>query len=80
MDGAQDNHTMQNKPDRKINSKWIKNLNIRPKTIKCIEENIAVSYTHLRAHETGRNLVCRLLLEKKNIKIKSRTLELKRIL
>ena len=28
-----------------------------------------VSYTHLRAHETGRNLVCRLLLEKKkNIK------------
>ena len=27
---------------------------------------IPVSYTHLRAHETGRNLVCRLLLEKKN--------------
>ena len=27
--------------------------------------NDAVSYTHLRAHETGRNLVCRLLLEKK---------------
>ena len=26
-----------------------------------------VSYTHLRAHETGRNLVCRLLLEKKNL-------------
>src|SRR5665213_3550903 len=26
--------------------------------------HIAVSYTHLRAHETGRNLVCRLLLEK----------------
>src|SRR5678809_1328320 len=26
---------------------------------------VAVSYTHLRAHETGRNLVCRLLLEKK---------------
>ena len=28
-------------------------------------KDIAVSYTHLRAHETGRNLVCRLLLEKK---------------
>ena len=27
-----------------------------------------VSYTHLRAHETGRNLVCRLLLEKKKLK------------
>ena len=26
-----------------------------------------VSYTHLRAHETGRNLVCRLLLEKKKM-------------
>ena len=26
---------------------------------------IAVSYTHLRAHETLRHLVCRLLLEKK---------------
>src|SRR5674476_396233 len=30
-----------------------------------IDNDIAVSYTHLRAHETGRNLVCRLLLEKK---------------
>src|SRR5674476_846439 len=29
-----------------------------------------VSYTHLRAHETGRNLVCRLLLEKKKKKAK----------
>ena len=26
----------------------------------------SVSYTHLRAHETRSNLVCRLLLEKKN--------------
>ena len=34
------------------------------KPISC--ENVEpVSYTHLRAHETGRNLVCRLLLEKK---------------
>ena len=32
---------------------------------KLVPEAIAVSYTHLRAHETGRNLVCRLLLEKK---------------
>src|SRR5678810_1373931 len=29
---------------------------------------VTVSYTHLRAHETGRNLVCRLLLEKKKKK------------
>ena len=32
---------------------------------------IPVSYTHLRAHETGRNLVCRLLLEKKKKKTKN---------
>ena len=30
---------------------------------KAIQQESAVSYTHLRAHETGRNLVCRLLLE-----------------
>ena len=29
----------------------------------------AVSYTHLRAHETLMNLVCRLLLEKKKYKL-----------
>src|SRR5660397_42510 len=30
----------------------------------CWHENEPVSYTHLRAHETKANLVCRLLLEK----------------
>mgnify|MGYP007112173984 CR=1 FL=1 len=30
----------------------------------------AVSYTHLRAHETVLDLVCRLLLEKKNFQIR----------
>ena len=35
---------------------------------------IAVSYTHLRAHETPEHLVCRLLLEKKkNNKLKKET-------
>eukprot|EP00831_Metopus_contortus_P069284 TRINITY_DN62214_c0_g1_i2.p1 TRINITY_DN62214_c0_g1~~TRINITY_DN62214_c0_g1_i2.p1 ORF type:complete len:130 (+),score=39.04 TRINITY_DN62214_c0_g1_i2:175-564(+) len=29
------------------------------------ENTLAVSYTHLRAHETSLHLVCRLLLEKK---------------
>jgi len=31
----------------------------------------SVSYTHLRAHETKANLVCRLLLEKKNKQYKT---------
>src|SRR5450759_67074 len=29
---------------------------------------VTVSYTHLRAHETRHDIVCRLLLEKKKIK------------
>src|SRR5678809_624115 len=34
-------------------------------TYSIMPKLVPVSYTHLRAHETGRNLVCRLLLEKK---------------
>ena len=38
--------------------------------VHCIDHRggraISVSYTHLRAHETVLDLVCRLLLEKKN--------------
>src|SRR5450756_485281 len=34
---------------------------------------VAVSYTHLRAHETRHDLVCRLLLEKKKKKKKKKT-------
>src|SRR5450756_813920 len=40
-------------------------------TVIVIEHNLdAVSYTHLRAHETRHDLVCRLLLEKKKKKKK----------
>src|SRR5450756_2825116 len=37
----------------------------------------AVSYTHLRAHETRHDLVCRLLLEKKKKKKKKKKLKTK---
>src|SRR5660398_302325 len=37
-----------------------------------------VSYTHLRAHETKANLVCRLLLEKKKNKIEKKEQEIQK--
>eukprot|EP00658_Telonema_sp_P-2_P069912 TRINITY_DN593_c0_g1_i2.p2 TRINITY_DN593_c0_g1~~TRINITY_DN593_c0_g1_i2.p2 ORF type:complete len:129 (+),score=31.12 TRINITY_DN593_c0_g1_i2:533-919(+) len=40
------------------------------------EQVDAVSYTHLRAHETPEHLVCRLLLEKKKKKKKPTTIQL----
>ena len=49
-------------------SKYIDNLKVLPVYGGSSIET--VSYTHLRAHETGRNLVCRLLLEKKKNKKK----------
>eukprot|EP00658_Telonema_sp_P-2_P062363 TRINITY_DN51024_c0_g1_i1.p1 TRINITY_DN51024_c0_g1~~TRINITY_DN51024_c0_g1_i1.p1 ORF type:complete len:135 (+),score=34.41 TRINITY_DN51024_c0_g1_i1:105-509(+) len=39
-----------------------------PKALEQLMQIVAVSYTHLRAHETPEHLVCRLLLEKKKTK------------
>ena len=38
---------------------------VNNKSLQLVNRSKPVSYTHLRAHETLRYLVCRLLLEKK---------------
>ena len=48
-----------------IEEAWVNRDNARDFT-SLTQYSAAVSYTHLRAHETVLDLVCRLLLEKKN--------------
>src|SRR5674476_807681 len=55
----------QNESSRLVMTKWPKRCAFTTATPIIWRKAPAVSYTHLRAHETGRNLVCRLLLEKK---------------
>src|SRR5659263_754078 len=43
---------------------WM-NMDSEGERITIMSDNTPVSYTHLRAHETRHDLVCRLLLEKK---------------
>ena len=43
-----------------------------------VRRDMPVSYTHLRAHETRHDLVCRLLLEKKKIEKKKKNIKNKK--
>ena len=51
-------------PENKLQSVFVRKI---PELKNSVVSFVAVSYTHLRAHETVLDIVCRLLLEKKNI-------------
>ena len=59
--------------DLLIEARWIATVDtdlvLKNHAVAVNNGRIPVSYTHLRAHETVLDLVCRLLLEKKNNKI-----------
>ena len=59
-----------NIPVNEATEKGIVVFNTPGANANAVKELVAVSYTHLRAHETKANLVCRLLLEKKKKKTK----------
>ena len=54
---------------RTIANKYFDDGRKKPIIIIFITDGVPVSYTHLRAHETVLDLVCRLLLEKKKYQI-----------
>ncbi|VTU47695.1 peptidase [Lacticaseibacillus rhamnosus] len=55
-----------NEQTMKAEMTWLKqDMQATEKTWKIVLTHQPVSYTHLRAHETEADLVCRLLLEKK---------------
>ena len=53
------------KPNPEV-AQYLDGKTIFAKTVNAGKKAAPVSYTHLRAHETVLDLVCRLLLEKKN--------------
>src|SRR5450756_2260649 len=55
----------QGRSDRVMHAVWVDSYDVLIANLVNVLVPDAVSYTHLRAHETRHDLVCRLLLEKK---------------
>ena len=64
-------------PYTKINSKWIKDLNIRPETIKLLEQNIGktfsdINYTSIFLGQSPKSIKIKVKINKQDlIKLKS---------
>ena len=58
--------------EREFNGAAAHELKLKPETFALLHASKSVSYTHLRAHETVLDLVCRLLLEKKKEKTRQK--------
>src|SRR5450756_1736128 len=63
--GAIGNGSMMNGEDMQARHEAMQNLSPEERQKACQDAMAPVSYTHLRAHATRHDLVCRLLLEKK---------------
>ena len=48
-------------PHTKINSKWIKNLNVRPETMKLLEENIGRTLNDINQNKILYDLPSRIM-------------------
>src|SRR5665648_1282657 len=67
--GARPDEAQEARPLRRKGLELVEVLRDGPQVAR--HDPLAVSYTHLRAHETRHELVCRLLLEKKKIIIRT---------